>query len=115
MRKRVTKNKHLKIADQASELLLYELYGNNIAKKPEFPIPTNDATFSEKKGLYAELLKRAQIELKISENGEEVSGLDLIRRELNGSGTGRGRGNHGRTQGSPDESDGDSPEEAADA
>lgn len=97
-------NKSLKLASQFRDLLLYQLMGDNIGKKPEFPIPASEATFAEKKGLYAELLKHAQIELKIEEDQPEQSGLDIIRRSLNGSRASRGARDHGGTESDRDDS-----------
>lgn len=108
MRKRTTQNKSLKLASQFRDLLLYQLMGDNMAKKPEFPIPISDASFAEKKGLYAELLKHAQIELKVDEDQPEQSGLDMIRKQLNGDRTfGSGR-NYGGTAESSTDGRGDS-------
>lgn len=114
MRKRNTQNKTLKMASQLRDLLLYQIGGVNLAKKPEFDIPITDASFAEKKGLYAELLKHAQIELKIDEDQPEQSGLDLIRKQLNDDRTYSSRGNNGgATESDSDESRTDS-EEASD-
>lgn len=109
------KNKSLNLADQFRDLLLFELMGANIAKAPEFPIPKTDATFAEKKGLYAELLKHAQIELKIADGQLEDSGFDLIRKQLNGSGEGRGSRDYGGAESGADDLSGDSAEESSDA
>lgn len=94
---RQKKSQALADAKKFYKLLLYEATGGNLGTKPEVEIKNQMADFGEKKGLLAEIIKLAQIEQKSIEDQPEVSGLDMIRNQLNGSRTGAGRGNIGGT------------------
>lgn len=85
-------NKGLEIADTFRGILLYEVYGDNISKKPKFAIPESGMTIAEKGRIYAETVKHAALGLKAEEDEEQPSGMDIIRRQLNGDRTNRSRG-----------------------
>ena len=80
--------------------------------KPEIPIENESTTFAEKKGLLAEMIKLAELERKGAEEQEEITGLDLIRKQINGSGTGTSRGAFERAESGFDDEAGTSGDEA---
>lgn len=89
------------------KLLLYEASGGNLGTKPEKEVKNQTADFAEKKGLLAEIIKLAVLEQKAIEDQPEVSGLDMIRSQLNGNRADRSTGNFGGTsESSSDESSG---------
>lgn len=89
------------------KLLLYEASGGNLGTKPETEIKNNTADFGEKKGLLAEIIKLATLEQKAIEDSPEESGIDMIRRQLNGSRESPSRGDIGRTSESSSDDLGD--------
>lgn len=100
---RQRKSQALNDAKKFYKLLLYEATGGNLGTKPEVEIKNNTADFGEKKGLLSEIIKLATLEQKSIEDQPEVSGLDMIRNQLNGNRTDRGR----RDNGGADESSAD--------
>ena len=82
---RQRKSQALSDAKKFYKLLLYEATGGNLGTKPEKEIKNQVADFGEKKGLLAEIIKLATIEQKSIEDQPEVSGLEMIRNQLNGS------------------------------
>ena len=98
-------DRSLKMVLKYRDLLLWEVTSGNMGTKPVIPIKNEIATFAEKKGLLSEMIKIAELERKNAEDQPEVSGLDMIRKQLNGSGTsGRERDTGGDSEDSPDES-----------
>lgn len=81
MAKNVDRN--LKIALEFRDYLLWSLMGDNMGKKPSHPVPDNTTTFSEKKTFLDSMLKAAELSRKHTEDKEDESGLDLIRKNLN--------------------------------
>lgn len=100
-------------AKRYADFLLYEITGGNLGVKPENLITNSTATFAEKRGLLDSLVKIASLEQKDTDDGPEVSGMDLIRKQMakdkeNGSGTVRGRRDtRGTAEDSPDDLDSD--------
>lgn len=100
---RQRKSQALNDAKKFYRLLLYEASGGNLGTKPEIEVKNQTADFSEKKGLLAEIIKLATLEQKAIEDQPEVSGLDMLRSQINGSRTSTSRGNSGRTSESGDD------------
>jgi hypothetical protein len=81
-KKRSSSSDSLKLAKQYRDLLLYTVTGGNMGTKPEIAIGNLDITFSEKKALLSEMIKIAEIERRNAETEEDVSGFDLIKKDL---------------------------------
>ena len=90
------------------DLLLYQISGGNMGKKPEIDIPDDIATFSEKKALLSEMIKLADIEQKNHEDEEPESGLDLIKKGLRDADRENSRGGNpwGTAESGSDDTDG---------
>lgn len=72
----------LEIAKKFRDLLLWEITGGNMGKRPENPVKKEVATFGEKRGFLDSMIKIAALERKEGDEGEE-SGFDLIRSQMN--------------------------------
>lgn len=100
-------------AKKFADLLLYEASGGTIGTKPEGNAEA--MTFGERRGLLDSLIKIASLEQKDADDGPEVSGMDLIRKQMakekeNGSRAGRGtRDIGGASESSADGSGADYP------
>ena len=87
----------LKDAQQFYRLLLYQASGGTIGKAPEKKMPNDSITFGEKRALLDSIVKISEIERKSESDKEPVSGLDLIRKNLDASGKNGSRGDNGRS------------------
>ena len=104
MAKRSSGDKNLDLALKFRDYLLWELMGDNMGKKPEHDVPKGQTTFAEKKAFLDTMLKAAEQSRKSSEDIDQPSGLDLIRKQLNGDRTDRNRRDIERaTEGSSDD------------
>jgi hypothetical protein len=104
------KSQVLNDAKKYYKLLLYEASGGTLGSAPEGVMKGTNATFSEKRGLLDSIIKVAQLEDKANEGDDQPSGLDMIRKQLNGNRTDRGRRDNGGTgsEGGSDEPDAES-------
>lgn len=99
-------------AKKFADLLLYEASGGTIGTKS---VGNAEAmTFGERRGLLDSLIKIASLEQKDAEDGPEVSGLELIKKQMakdkeNDSRESRSSRDTGRVaENSADDPDGDS-------
>lgn len=106
------KNKTLNDAQKYYQLLLYEASGGILGVEPDKKQKQTNATFAEKRGLLDTIIKVAQLEDKSNEDVEQPSGMDIIRRQLNGDRANRSRRDYGGAteSGSDDASDAPSAE-----
>ena len=81
-KKRQGKTDSLVMAKSFRDLLLYEISGGNMGKKPEHDIKS-ETTFSEKSAFLDKMIKIAALEHKGKDDEEEASGFDLIREQIN--------------------------------
>lgn len=101
---RQRKSQAMTDAKKFYRLLLWEASGGNLGTKPEIEVKNQTADFGEKKGLLSEIIKLATLEQKAIEDEPEVSGLDMIRKQLNGDRTDRsGRDIERATESSADD------------
>ena len=102
------KNKTLTDAQKYYQLLLYEASGGVLGVAPTVEQKQSNATFAEKRGLLDTIVKIAQFEDKSNEDEEAPSGLDIIRKQLNGDRADRRRrDNGGASESGSDESTAD--------
>ena len=114
MRKRNRKPQTLSDAKKLYKYLLWHASGGNMGTEPEIKQENDSFTFAEKRGLLDSIIKIAQLEAKTSEGEEEVSGLELIQRQLNDDRADSSRGNYGGESESRTDDDGDSNEATKD-
>lgn len=83
----------LELAQDFRNYLLWTLMGDNMGTKPEHDLPKNDTTFAEKKAFLDSMLKTAELAKKVAPEKEEMSGIDLIRKNINDGKSSRSKGN----------------------
>lgn len=83
----------LELAQDFRNYLLWTLMGDNMGTKPEHELPKNDTTFAEKKAFLDSMLKTAELAKKVAPEKEEMSGIDLIRKNINDGKASRSKGN----------------------
>jgi len=79
------KNKTLTDAQKYYQLLLYEASGGVLGAEPAKEQKLTNMTFAEKRGLLDSIIKVSQLEDKANEDEEQPSGMDIIRKQLNGN------------------------------
>lgn len=83
----------LELAQSFRDYLLWTLMGDNMGTKPEYELPKNETTFAEKKAFLDSMLKTAELAKKVAPEKEEMSGIELIRKNINDGKSSRNKGN----------------------